>query len=121
MLATSQSAVKGRWGWHSVDYPTFVLFKKLHKLLLRDLRATRRSERWHAKLPHNRVRRSRDGTVTPIPEPVALGTDRQEYEWVLSEYRDLRRPADSPEAVPQFSPPKKWRERLAQLEEFYPE
>lgn len=121
MLATQSSVVKGRWGWHAIDYPTFVAFKRLHKLAFRDFRATRRLRRWELKLPHNRVQKHKDGTETPIPKPECLGFEREEYDWILAEYRDVRRPAPTQEEVPTFSPPKKWRERLAELDEFYAE
>lgn len=118
MLAT-MSPVQGRWGWHACDYPTFRRIKEFHGLLLRDLRATRRRERWEAKLPHNRVQRHKDGSATPIPEPRRLGTTGELYDWALTEYRSVRRPRPDPESVPPLDLPRDWEDRLAKLREFY--
>jgi hypothetical protein len=118
MLAT-MSPVQGRWGWHACDYATFQQIKEFHKLTLLDLRATRRHERWSAKLPKNRVQRHPDGTTTPIAEPRRLGTDRETYQWVLAEYRAARRPCGDPESVKPIDLPANWERRLDRLREFY--
>lgn len=81
---------------------------------------TRRRARWLAKHPHNRVERHRDGRVVPIPEPRCLGTDQEDYTWVLQEYRNARYPKQAPEDVVAFDPPSNWRALLVALEEFYP-
>lgn len=118
MLET-MTPVQGRWGWHACDYPTFLRIKELHRFMLRDLRATRRHERWEAKLPHNRVQRHPDGSSTPIAEPAHVGTGRDEYDWVLAEYRALRRPAAAPESVRPLDLPSGWEARLERLTAFY--
>lgn len=111
--------VQGRWGWYALDYPTFAKVKEFHRLLLRDLGATKRYGRWSAKLPHNRVRRQKDGQVVPIPEPACLGTDPGYYRWVLAEYRTLRHPAPDPESVKTPDLPRGWEDHLEKLTEFY--
>lgn len=78
-----------------------------------------RRRRWQAKLPHNRVVRHRDGRVVPIPEPLCLGTDPEDYRWILEEYRNAGRPRPTPEEVIAFDPPRDWRATRAVLEEFY--
>ncbi len=115
------AVVQGRWGWHAVDYPTFLKIKDFHKLLLRDYRATRRWTRWHAKEPQNRIHRNRlTGVVTPISEPTAsLGTNKKFYQWILAEYRSVRQPRANPESVPLLDLPSDWEVRLAKLQEFY--
>jgi hypothetical protein len=118
MLAT-MNPVQGRWGWYACDYPTFSKIKEFHRLMLRDRRATRRHERWEAKLPHNRVQRHRDGTITPIAEPPWLGTGRDDYEWILAEYRAVRRPCADPELVRPLDLPRDWEDRLNRLRAFY--
>lgn len=79
---------------------------------------TCRRNRWLAKRPHNRIQRHRDGRVIAIPEPLSLGTDREDYLWVLAEYRQARYPKPTPEDVAPFDPPPDWRERLTALEQF---
>jgi hypothetical protein len=102
--------VQGRWGWHAADYSTFREVKEYHRLLLRDLRATKRFDRWHAKLPHNRK--------GPEP-PLGLCTDGPTYRWVLEEYRKLRRPQPTPEAVAPLDLPEGWREHAGRLAGFH--
>jgi hypothetical protein len=72
-------AFPSRWGWHSCDYATFLLLKKLHAAYWRALPQFATWQRWHRKQPQNRVlrRRIRDGqgykigveVVGPWPEP----------------------------------------------------
>ena len=102
-------AIQGRWGWYAIDYPTFRQIKEFHKLLYRDRRATKRRQRWHAKLPSHRVG----------PEPKCLGTNQATYAWVLTEYRRLRRPSPTPETIPSEDLPTDWQQRHAKLAEFY--
>lgn len=110
---------RGRWGYYPTDYATFAAYKQLHKRALRDRRATRRWERWNAKLPHNRVRKLPDGTTAPMPEPVCLGTTQREYEQILCDYRSLRYPKATEAEVSPFEPCfRRWRERLKNLEVF---
>jgi hypothetical protein len=119
MSAATMSPVKGRWGWHACDYPMFQKIKEFHLLSYRDRCASKRHERWDAKLPHNRVRRHKDGTVVPIPEPRRLGTTQDDYEWVLAEYRAVRRPCSDAESVKPLDLPRDWEARLSKLREFY--
>jgi hypothetical protein len=118
MLATV-TAHQSRWGWHPCDHATHLALKAYHEVLFRDRRATARHGRWSAKDPHNRVRRHRDGTTTPVPEPRCLGTDQATYAWVLLEYRQSRRPQAHSEDVRPLDLPEGWRERAAQLAEFW--
>jgi hypothetical protein len=118
VLATV-NPIQGRWGWYACDQPTFSKIKEFHRLMLRDRRATRRHERWEAKLPHNRVQRHRDGRITPIAEPPRLGTGRDDYEWILAEYRAIRRPCVGPESVRPLDLPRDWEDRLDRLRVFY--
>jgi hypothetical protein len=101
-----------RWGWHPCDHATFLEIKAYHRLSLQDLRATRRRERWEARLPHNRVSKGRAGAGerTPIPEPQCCGTRPDRYAWVLTEYRNLRRPAAAPEEVKPLDLPRDWKQ-----------
>lgn len=72
-------AFSSRWGWHSCDYTTFLLLKKLHAAYWRALRQFATWQRWSRKRPQNRVlrRRVRDShghkigveVVGPWPEP----------------------------------------------------
>ena len=72
-------AFRSRWGWHPCDYATFVLLKRLHAAYWRALRRYATWQRWHRKMPHNRVlrRRVRDAqgrkigveVLGPWPEP----------------------------------------------------
>lgn len=80
---------------------------------------TRRRARWLAKRPHNRVHRLRDGRIVPVPEPQCLGTEQEDYTWVLEEYRNARHPRATAEEVIVFDPPRDWRERLVAFDEFY--
>lgn len=109
MSTTAVEAVRGRWGWYALDYATFREVKEFHRLLLRDRRATKRWSRWDAKLPENRVG----------PEPRCLGTDQRTYRWVLDEYRRIRHPQPSPEAVAPVDLPENWQAVHAKLVEFY--
>jgi hypothetical protein len=118
-VLVTMNLVQGRWGWHACDYPTFSRIKDFHRLMLRDRRATKRHERWIAKLPHNRVQRHRDGTITSIAEPRRLGTSQGDYEWILDEYRAVRRPCFDPESVRPLDLPRDWEDRLNRLREFY--
>jgi hypothetical protein len=120
MLAT-MTPIKGRWGYYALDYDAFLKLKAYHKLLLRDRRATARFKRWGAKLEHNRVVRHKDGTSTPIPKPMCMGTTQERYMWVLTEYRKLRHPVAEPELIPTVDLPKGWEADLEKLAEFYPE
>lgn len=114
MMATVESKqatvpVQGRWGWYALDYPAFREVKEFHRLLFRDRRASKRRERWRAKREENRTG----------PEPKCLGTDQPTYAWVLQEYRQLRHPSPTPEAVRPTDLPDDWREKHAALREFY--
>jgi len=109
MSTATIPAIQGRWGWYSIDHATFLRLKRFHRLLLRDRRATKRRSRWEAKLPENRR-----GS-----EPSAMGTDQRTYAWVLAEYRALRHPSPTPEAVPVPDLPEDWEARLGALEAFY--
>lgn len=121
------TAFESRWGWHACDRATFLALKEYHRYLLRDLRATRRHERWIAKDPKNRVQRHWSSgqpgegvrTVTPIPEPRYVGTDRETYAWVLNEYQKTRRPQPTAELVKPLDLPTGWRERLSALVGFW--
>jgi hypothetical protein len=117
---TTATVHESRWGWHPCDYATFLEIKAYHRLLLQDLRATRRRERWEAKRPHNRVRvpKGRVGERAPIPEPRCCGTRPDRYAWVLTEYRDLRRPAATPEEVKPLDLPRDWRQDHERLRAF---
>lgn len=126
MQTTEQPTHQSRWGFHPCDHETFRDLKEFHKLLLRDLRATRRYERWSAKLPHNRVRRTYGpGRILlktePTPEPKCVGTERDVYLWVLAEYRNARKPQATLEAVAPLDLPAKWRTSLEKLTAFYAE
>jgi hypothetical protein len=110
-----------RWGFHPCDRQSLLEIKEYHRLLLRDVAATRRYERWEARLPHNRVRRTRDGSLVPAPAPRCVGTDRRTYLWVLGEYREARKPAATAEAVRPLDLPRNWRAGFDALREFYRE
>jgi hypothetical protein len=68
-----------RWGWHPCDYATFRLLKRLNRACEEARRQFAAWQRWHRKMPHNRVVRRwlRDGQgrrigceiVAPRPEP----------------------------------------------------
>jgi hypothetical protein len=72
-------AIQSRWGWHPCDYATFALLKRLHAAYWRAARQYATWQRWHSKMPRNRVlrRRIRDAqgrkigseVVGPWPEP----------------------------------------------------
>lgn len=109
MSTPNATAFEGRWGWYALDFPAFLEIKEFHKLLLRDRRATKRKQRWMARLPHNRTG----------PEPRCVGTDQRTYAWVLAEYRRLRHPASAPELVQPIDLPEDWRARHAKLSDFY--
>lgn len=109
MSTSVAPAVRGRWGWYALDAAEFRKVKEFHRLLLRDRRATRRRQRWAAKLEKNRRG----------PEPACVGTDRETYRWVLEEYRRLRRPAAAAEDVTPADLPDDWDRRHAELAGFY--
>ena len=50
-------AHRSRWGWHPCDYQTYVLLKELNALCEHARRLYATWQRWHRKLPHNRVLR----------------------------------------------------------------
>jgi hypothetical protein len=106
---------QGGWGFHPCDYAALLAIKAFHKLVLGEMRVTLRSKHWEAKLPHNRVRRTKDGSQVPILQPECLGTDREYYGWVLAEYRRVRRPVATAAAVTPLDLPKKWTERFEEL------
>jgi hypothetical protein len=70
---------RSRWGFHPCDYATFLLLKKLNVLCERARRQFAAWQRWHRKMPHNRVLRRKvvdaDGrrigreVVGPMEEP----------------------------------------------------
>jgi hypothetical protein len=70
---------RSRWGFHPCDYATFLLLKKLNVLCERARRQFAAWQRWHRKMPHNRVVRRKvvdaDGrrigreVVGQMPEP----------------------------------------------------
>jgi hypothetical protein len=110
---------RSRWGWHPCDYTTFKELKEFHRLILRDFIASRRFERWSAKLPQHRIRRLKDGSHVGIPEPQRLGTDRREYAWALTEYQEARRPKPTPDDVRPLDLPHGWQEKAEALRAFY--
>ena len=110
MSTVEKVVFQGRWGFHSIDYPTFLLFKRFHLLALRDYRAGRRWQRWYAKQPENQHAVEPNG---------GIGTTREVYLWTLQAYRDARRPRATADEVPEFDPPRKWRTQLGELEKLY--
>jgi len=54
---------QSRWGWHPCDYATFRLLKRLHRACEEARRRFAAWQRWHRKMPRNRVVRRwlRDG------------------------------------------------------------
>lgn len=114
---TAVVAHKGKWGYYSCDYATYVALKSLAKLEREAYRKYKSWQRWQRKLPHNRVYRKylRDpntkwkiGTeVTgPKPEPgfnktLWLKTDRwnvQKFEGIgaIEAYKQARYPVSDP-------------------------
>jgi hypothetical protein len=71
---------QSRWGYHPCDFPTFLKLKRIHKVFWVGLRKLAAWERWHRKLPHNRVlvrwerdaagRKTRRVVIGTWPEPV---------------------------------------------------
>lgn len=105
------SEFKGRWGYYPCDYETYREIKELHRFAYKDLRATLRRKRWLAKLPYNRRG----------PEPKAVGTTHDLYNWILQEYRNVRYPKPTAALVVPSDMPRGWRETLRGLREFHAE
>jgi hypothetical protein len=98
-----------RWGFHPCDYPTFLKLMRIHKVFWAGLRKFAAWQRWHRKLPHNRVlarwdrdaagRKIRRVPVGPWPEPVVPDVVRAICQGgypVLEDYHNARhgQPAD---------------------------
>src|SRR5262249_21733788 len=67
--STNPGVCASRWGFHNSDYQTYRKLKVLNFLYLDPLRRAAAWQRWERKEPHNRVRRRKDGTREPLPEP----------------------------------------------------
>ena len=106
----NMTVYKGRWGWYPCDYDIYLEVKEFHKLSLRDVQATRRKERYLAKMKHNRK---------GIEPPPALGMSIETYKWILEEYRKIRYPKPTAETVTSINLPRKWKNDLADLRDHY--
>jgi hypothetical protein len=92
-----------RWGFHPCDYPTFLKLKRIHKVYWAGLKKIAAWQRWHRKLPHNRVltrwhrdaagRKIRRVPIGPWPEPVipeVVGAICQGGYPVVADYQSAR-------------------------------
>lgn len=134
---------KSRWGYHSCSYEDFVKLRKAHLLFYKAYTDAKKYIRWFNKEPQNR------GTTNPpVPEEIvsiidegyyALGinrdrvrtmrygkhmisgkTDRRPlYLIVLEQYRNAKRPKESPENVSPLSLPKNYEDALAKIQDIY--
>jgi len=58
------NAIRGRWGWYSCDYQTYLKLKIIKKRYWETIYAAARYHRWERKLPKNRK-----GPEPPKPCP----------------------------------------------------
>jgi hypothetical protein len=85
---------QSRWGFHPCDYQVFLKLKRIHKAYWEGLRKLAAWQRWHGKLPANRllVRWRRDEAGRKIkreiiglrPEPVVPAVYREICESPIS-------------------------------------
>lgn len=101
---------KSRWGYHPVDYPTYVKIKRLNYLLLLALKRRAALDRWIRKAPQNRVWRRRPHRaakpevlgprLAPVESPLTLiDGGKKLAEKLHQHYASARYPAPTPEAV----------------------
>lgn len=94
---------QSRWGFHPCSHADYLLFKELHWLAFLDMKATRKWQRWHARLPKNR------STKEPAKPS---GTTRAMYSDILFEYRNIKVPCDGPEKVIPIGLEYDWRDAV---------
>lgn len=51
----AKEAFQSRWGWHAVDYPTFLMIRRLHKAYQKALHGYHVWLRWRNKSTNNRI------------------------------------------------------------------
>jgi hypothetical protein len=78
---------QSRWGFHPCDYQLFLKLKRIHKAYWEGLRKLAAWQRWHRKLPANRVigrwhrddagRKIRREIIGPQPEPAVPAIYRE--------------------------------------------
>jgi hypothetical protein len=83
---------KSRWGYHNINYQTFIKLKKLYKLYWEAIRQQARRNRWERKFPKNR---------NPI-EPVFTKQQQQllMYSKIKDDYINGKRPVSDPSLIP---------------------
>lgn len=108
-MSTVVKTYKSRWGYHPVDYSTFIELKQAHKLFLQAMRDWRKNSRWTAKDKQNRIGEE------PKTPPVFISV--QMYQHVLTEYRNARYPVSTPEEVKPLN--FKFETQLKELQAFY--
>jgi hypothetical protein len=81
----------GRWGFHSVDYTTYMKLKTLYKIYWKCLRLRAAHQRWENKFPKNRKgTEPRYGTV----HKMIIDSN------IFQEFHNARTPIADPDFVP---------------------
>jgi hypothetical protein len=89
-IGALNAVFQSKWGYHPCSYDDFLLIKEFHWLVYLDFQATKKLDRWNARIPHNRRGKKPDSS---------LGTSKKYYQGVLFGYRVVRFPAPTPEKV----------------------
>ena len=105
-VSSLEAHVDRRGGYHPCDYETHLALKEFHRILFKDRCRTKRRDCWRAKTVY------RCGK-----EPQCVGTSKDLYAWVLTEYSRSRRPAESPPK--ELDLPKNWRAQYDEYVSFY--